>query len=35
MLIPSRRLLVLLPLLVGFAFPLAAGAEARMSETYG
>ena len=31
----SRRMLVLFPFLVGFACPVAAGAEARVSETYG
>src|SRR5436190_12130100 len=31
----SRRMLVLFPLLVGFACPATAAAEARVSETYG
>ena len=31
----SRRMLVLFPFLVGFDCPGAAGAEARVSETYG
>src|SRR2546425_95999 len=31
----SRRMLALFPLLVGFACPAAAAADARVSETYG
>src|SRR3977135_3020293 len=34
-LIPSRRMLVLFPLLAGFVLPAAAATDARVSESYG
>src|SRR5580765_3745268 len=34
-LIPSRRMLVLFPFLIGFALPAAAVTDARVSENYG